>query len=291
MAGMKDAPRVAVSSAAQLRAWLVENHASSSGVRPRPGPDRDAPTYDELIEELLAFGWIDGQYAPIDADSSMLWITHRKPRSGWSRLSKERVARVQAVVMDKTGTLTLGAPAVTEVRTDGLDADEVLRLAAAVERESEHPLARAVVAEPERRGLSVPAATSFRAVPGHGAAGQVDGRTVLVGSRRLLSGEGVVPGAAAADQDELAGAGRTAVLVAVDGRAVGVIALADAVRPTSAAAVRALHDLGVRVVMLTGDNQATADRIAAELGIDTVIAEVLPGDKAAVVARLQADGT
>ncbi|BDO42272.1 heavy metal translocating P-type ATPase [Cellulomonas sp. NTE-D12] len=203
----------------------------------------------------------------------------------------ESLARVQTVVMDKTGTLTLGAPAVTDVRTHELDAGEVLRLAAAVERESEHPLARAVVADAERRGLAVPAATSFRAVPGHGAAGRVDGRTVLVGSRTLLAEEGVDPGVVTADQDELAGAGRTAVLVAVDGHAVGVIGLADAVRPTSAAAVRSLHDLGVRVVMLTGDNQGTADRIAAELGIDSVIAQVLPGDKAAVVARLQADGT
>lgn len=203
----------------------------------------------------------------------------------------ESLARVQTVVMDKTGTLTVGAPTVTDLRAHGLDAVEVLRLAAAVERESEHPLARAVVADAERRGLAVPAATSFRAVPGHGAAGRVDGRTVLVGSRTLLAEEGVDPGAVTADQDELAGAGRTAVLVAVDGRAVGIIALADAVRPTSAAAVRSLHDLGVRVVMLTGDNQVTADRIAAELGIDTVIAQVLPGDKATVVARLQADGT
>ncbi|WP_263731109.1 YdeI/OmpD-associated family protein [Cellulomonas sp. SG140] len=118
MAGMKDAPRVTVSSAAQLRAWLVENHASSSGVwlvRPRPGPDRDAPSYDELIEELLAFGWIDGQYAPIDADTSMLWITHRKPRSGWSRLSKERVARVQAA-----GRMTpAGAAVIEAAQADG----------------------------------------------------------------------------------------------------------------------------------------------------------------------------
>ena len=203
----------------------------------------------------------------------------------------EQLARVQAVVMDKTGTLTLGSPAVTDVRAYGLDADAVLRLAAAVERESEHPLAGAVVAEAERRGLAVPVATAFRAVPGHGAAGQVDGRAVLVGSRRLLTDEGVDPGPAAADQGELAGAGRTAVLVAVDGHPAGVIAMADAVRPTSAGAVQALHDLGVRVVMLTGDNKATADRIAAELRIDTVVAEVLPGDKAAVVARLQADGT
>ena len=118
MAGFRDAPRVPVSSAAELRAWLVANHDTSSGVwlvRPRPGPGRDAPTYDELIEELLAFGWIDGQYLPVDADTSMLWVTHRKPRSGWSRLSKERTARVQA-----SGRMTPAGEAVIDAaKADG----------------------------------------------------------------------------------------------------------------------------------------------------------------------------
>jgi len=118
MPGIHEAPRVPVSSAAELRAWLVDHHASSSGVwlvRPRPAPGRDAPTYDELIEELLAFGWIDGQYAPIDADTSMLWVTHRKARSGWSRLSKERVARVLA-----SGRMTpAGAEVIAAAQADG----------------------------------------------------------------------------------------------------------------------------------------------------------------------------
>ena len=202
----------------------------------------------------------------------------------------ETAARIDTVVMDKTGTLTKGEPEVTDIVTDRIGTDELLALVAAVERESEHPLAAAIVAHAERLGVASPAATAFRNVPGHGATAQVDGRRVLVGNRKLMDAEGVDLGAVAARRDELAGAGRTAVLVAVDGRAAGVIALADAPRETAAAAVAALHEAGAEVVMLSGDNEATARRIAAQLGIDTVIAEVLPGDKAAKVAELQHAG-
>ncbi|OJV78725.1 MAG: copper-translocating P-type ATPase [Cellulomonas sp. 73-92] len=202
----------------------------------------------------------------------------------------ETAARIDTVVMDKTGTLTKGEPEVTDVLSDGRDKNEMLALAAAVERESEHPLAQAVAAHATGRGVPTLQATGFRNVPGHGAMASVDGHHVLVGNRRLLESEGVELGALAARRDELAAAGRTAVLVAVDGHVAGVIALADAPRPTAAAAVAALHQTGAQVVMLTGDNQATADRIAAQLGIDTVIAEVLPQDKAAQVAALQKQG-
>jgi Cu2+-exporting ATPase len=133
-------------------------------------------------------------------------------------------------------------------------------------------------------------ATGFRNVPGHGAIAQVDGHLVVVGNRKLMADESVDLGSLAARRDELAATGRTAVFVAVDGRAAGVIAMADAPRDTAAAAVAALHDTGVRVVMLTGDNEATARRIADQLGIDEVIAEVLPGDKAAQVKALQTAG-
>jgi Cu2+-exporting ATPase len=132
--------------------------------------------------------------------------------------------------------------------------------------------------------------TGFENVPGHGATATVDGRRVAVGNRRLMDREGVELGGLAARRDELAATGRTTVLVAVDGRPAGLFALADAPRPTAAAAVAALHEMGVQVVMLTGDNEATAARIAAQVGIDTVIAEVLPGDKAAQIARLQQEG-
>jgi P-type Cu2+ transporter len=202
----------------------------------------------------------------------------------------ETAARIDTVVMDKTGTLTKGEPEVTDVIVDGLDQDEVLALAAAVERESEHPLAAAIVGHADQRGAPVLAVSGFRNVPGHGAGAQVAGRRVLVGNRKLMADEGVDTGGLMDRRDELAAAGRTAVLVAVDGTAVGVIAMADAARETAAAAVTALHQAGVQVVMLTGDNEATARRIAGQLGIDTVIAEVLPGDKSATVADLQAAG-
>jgi Cu2+-exporting ATPase len=203
----------------------------------------------------------------------------------------ESAARIDTVVMDKTGTLTLGAPEVIDVEmAAGADAAEVLALVAAVERESEHPLARAVVQHAEHVGGRRVVAVSFTSVPGLGAVATVDGHRVVVGSTRLLEREGVALGALADRREALAAGGRTVVLVAVDGRAAAAIVVADAPRPTAGTAVTALHELGVRVVMLTGDNAATARRIAGELGIDEVIAEVLPGDKAAKVSELQAAG-
>ncbi|GLP82033.1 copper-translocating P-type ATPase [Mycobacterium antarcticum] len=199
----------------------------------------------------------------------------------------EASARIDTVVMDKTGTLTKGEPEVTDVVVDGIAEDQLLAMVAAVETESEHPLAGAIVRYAAARGIAAASLTGFRNVPGHGAVAVVAGRRVAVGNRKLMIEEDVEFGALMQRRDELAASGRTAVLVGVEGRGVGVIALADAVRETSAAAVSALHDLGVEVVMLSGDNQATADRIAAQLGIDTAIAEVLPADKAAKIAELQ----
>ena len=199
-------------------------------------------------------------------------------------------ARIDTVVMDKTGTLTKGEPEVTDVVVKGIGQNELLALVAAVEQESEHPLAAAVVRHAREHGAPVLAASDFLNVPGHGAGATVDGRRVLVGNRRLMANEGIDLGPLAAVRDELADTGRTAVLVAIDGKAAAVIALADAARETAAAAVAALHEAGIEVVMLTGDNQATARRIAGQLGIDTVIAEVLPGDKSAKVAQLQQAG-
>jgi len=202
----------------------------------------------------------------------------------------EASARIDTVVMDKTGTLTKGEPEVTDVVADGIAEEEMLALVAAVERESEHPLARAIDQHAAGRGVATFTVTDFRNVAGHGAGAEVDGRRVLVGNGRLMSAENVDLGTLKARRDELAASGRTAVLVAVDGTAVGVIALADAARDTAAAAVAALHKSGIEVVMLTGDNEATAQRIADQLGIDTVIAEVLPGDKADRIAELQKAG-
>jgi Cu2+-exporting ATPase len=211
-----------------------------------------------------------------------------------SATALEASARITTVAFDKTGTLTRGEPEVTDVVVDGgalgLGEEDVLALAAAVERESEHPLAAAVAAYAENRGVLTLPATGFRNVPGRGATAEVAGRRVAVGNATLLAADGIELGRLGARREELAAGGRTAVLVAVDGHAVGVIALADAVRPTSTAAVAALHEAGIRVVMITGDNTATGRRIADQLGIDEVIAEVLPADKAAKIAELQAGG-
>jgi Cu2+-exporting ATPase len=202
----------------------------------------------------------------------------------------EASARIQAAVMDKTGTLTKGAPEVTGVVTDGLPEREVLQLAAAVERESEHPLAKAVVTYADSLGVPAGRAAGFANVPGYGALARVDGQAIAVGNTRLMDEEGVDLGVLASRREEMTSAGRTVVWVAVDGRAAGLIGIADAPRPTSAAAVTALAEAGVEVAMLTGDNQATAQRIAGQLGIQTVIAEVLPGDKASKIADLQRAG-
>jgi P-type Cu2+ transporter len=205
-------------------------------------------------------------------------------------LALETAARIEVVVMDKTGTLTKGEPEVTDVVVDGIDRRELLGLAAAVERESEHPLADAIVRHAGAMGAASTPVASFQNVPGHGALATVDGHRVAIGNVRLMEQENVDLGSLRAQSAELADGGRTAVLVAVDSHAAGVIGIADSPRPTAAQAIAALHDAGVEVVMLTGDNEATARRIAGQLGIDTVIAEVLPGDKSAKVRELQQSG-
>ena len=202
----------------------------------------------------------------------------------------ETSKKIDVVVMDKTGTLTLGAPQVTDLVVDGMPEADALALIAAVERESEHPLAKAVVHRADSAGVRRLEAQDFTNVPGQGATATVDGRRVVVGNTRLMTSEDVDLGPLGTRQVEIAADGRTSVLAAVDGRAVAVIGIADAVRPTSAAAVAELRSLRIEVVMLTGDNAATAARIAAQLGVTTVIADVLPGDKAAKVKELMAAG-
>ena len=205
-------------------------------------------------------------------------------------LALETSARIQAVVMDKTGTLTRGEPEVVEVIPGSLAEPELLRLAAAVELESEHPLAGAVVKRARTAGVPEVRATDFTNVPGHGAIATVDGHRVAVGNRRLMDREKVELGALAEPLSRMSSDGRTVVIAAVDGKAAGLFAIADAVRPTSRQAVAALRAAGVEVVMLTGDNEATAKRIADELGITSVIAEVLPGQKAERIEELQRSG-
>jgi P-type Cu2+ transporter len=203
----------------------------------------------------------------------------------------EQIAAVDTVVFDKTGTLTEGRPAVVGVTALGaFGRDEALALAAAVEAQSEHPLAQAIVRAAQARPLPVRPARRFAAVPGYGAVGEVDGRRVLVGNARLLREEGIGTSFVDPRAEELAGAGRTVVYVAAGGRPAALFAIADDVRPTARAAVSELRARGVRPVMLTGDSEATARRIAAELGIDEVLAGVLPDGKAAELEKLQRQG-
>ena len=202
----------------------------------------------------------------------------------------ETAARIQVVVMDKTGTLTKGEPEVTELHTERLSEKEVLALAAAVERDSEHPLAEAIVRRAEQAGAAQLPATEFENVPGHGAVAMVGGHRVAVGNARLLDRESISLNGLANQRDRMASEGRTVVMVAVDGRASAVVGISDAPRPSSKKAVEALQREGVSVVMLTGDNRATAERIALELGIREVLAEVLPADKASKIAELQGAG-
>ena len=203
----------------------------------------------------------------------------------------EETAGIDTVIFDKTGTLTQGKPALTDVITaDGFIEAELLRLAASADRPSQHPLAEAIVAGAAGRGIEVRAPEKFDSVPGHGIEARVDGRRVLIGSRRLMEREGINTGGLEGQVQALASDGKTAMYVAVDKRMAGVAAVADPIRDSAREAVRALHGLGIQTVMLTGDNRRTAEAVARQLGIDEVIAEVLPADKARKVAELQGAG-
>ncbi len=203
----------------------------------------------------------------------------------------QRVRDVDVVVLDKTGTITEGRPAVTEiVPAAEVTEPDLLALAASLERHSEHPLAEAIVAAATDRGVATVEPVGFTAVPGKGVRGEVGGRTVAVGTRAFLAEGGVDVGALVETADRLAGGGRTPVYVAADGRAAGLLAIADPIKPTSAEAVRSLRALGLEVVMLTGDGRRTAESVAQAVGIDRVVAEVLPDRKLDEVRRLQGQG-
>jgi Cu+-exporting ATPase len=203
----------------------------------------------------------------------------------------ERAQKLSTVVFDKTGTLTRGEPSVTDVVAFGGAAeDEVLRLAASVEAGSEHPLGEAIVRAAHHRGLAVEPVAGFDAIPGNGIRGTVGDTQVLLGNRRLFAREGIDAAPAEAAMVRLETEGKTAMLVAAAGRLAGVIAVADTLKPEARQAVADLRAEGVEVVMLTGDNERTARAIARELGIERVIAEVLPSDKAKVIADLQGQG-
>ncbi|HWQ12597.1 MAG TPA: heavy metal translocating P-type ATPase [Roseiflexaceae bacterium] len=230
--------------------------------------------------------------------------------------SLERANRIQTVVLDKTGTITQGKPVVTDVienaawsvekaervAVDGLPIVDgepcslltahcsLLHLAASAERGSEHPLGEAIVRAAQERSLVLSQPERFEAIAGQGISAVIDGRAVLLGTLRLLRERGVDASGLEAEVARLQAEGKTAMAVAADGKALGVIAVADTVRPTSRAAVAALRQMGVQVAMLTGDNRRTAEAIASQVGIERVLAEVLPQDKAAEIQRLQAEG-
>jgi P-type Cu+ transporter len=203
----------------------------------------------------------------------------------------ERAGRLTTVVLDKTGTITRGQPAVTDVVADGYAQNELLRLAASVEKGSEHPLGEAIVAEAGNRELRLSEPQAFQAEVGHGVKAEVDGRVVEVGSLRMLQSRGMSLNGLAHEADRLQSEAKTVMVVAVDGCVRGLIAEADTVKEGSIEAIHALQSMGLKVIMITGDNAQTASAIAKQVGVDAALAEVLPGDKAAEVKKLQESGS
>jgi Cu+-exporting ATPase len=205
--------------------------------------------------------------------------------------SLETAHRVNAIVFDKTGTLTAGEPSLTDVLpANGWEESDLLRLAAAAERGSEHPLGEAVVAAARESGLAPAEASEFAALPGRGVEAMVDGRRVLAGNLKLMTEQGLGLDSLRAESGRLAAEGKTLMFIAVDGRMAGIVAVADTVKPGAAEAVARLKAMGIEVALITGDNRQTAEAVARQVGVERVLAEVLPQDKAEQVRRLQAEG-
>jgi Cu+-exporting ATPase len=203
----------------------------------------------------------------------------------------ERFAKVDTLVVDKTGTLTEGRPKVsTLVPAEGMEENELLRLAAGLERASEHPLAAAIVGAASERGLQLAEATGFDSITGMGVRGTVDGREVAIGNQRLLESLDVEPDPLAERAERQRAEGDTVMFVAVDGRPAGLVCVADPIKESTPGALQALRAEGLRIVMLTGDNRTTAEAVARKVGIEEIQAEVLPEHKNAVVRRLRAQG-
>lgn len=203
----------------------------------------------------------------------------------------QETGTIQIVALDKTGTITNGEPEVTDILpAEGVTEEELLRTAAALEKKSEHPLAKAVLACAEGRRMETEEVTGFRALPGHGLAAELDGHHLVGGNADLMRSEADLPEAARRQAEELSGSGKTPLFFARDGRLIGIIAVADTIKEDSAEAIRQMKDLGIHVVMLTGDNQRTAEAIGRVAGVDEVVAGVLPDGKEAVVKMLQEKG-
>jgi P-type Cu2+ transporter len=315
---------VATDTALRVRVTAVGDDTALAGIRRLVADAQSSSTRAQLLADRAA-GWLFWYALLAAAVTAVVWTVQGAPDSALVRvitvlviacphalglaiplvvsISTERAARggvlvkeraalermrtIDAVLFDKTGTLTRGEPAVEHVATTGAPEDEVLALAAAAEADSEHPLARAVVAAAERRGLRIRPAADFRASAAVGVTATVDGRTVAVGGPHLLTEHDLQPLPAA---QPWAADGATVLHVLVDGAVVGALALADEIRPESREAVDALHALGVEVVMITGDAEPVARAVAAELGIDQVFSGVRPEHKSEKVVALQRQG-
>jgi len=203
--------------------------------------------------------------------------------------SLERAGQITSIVLDKTGTITKGQPAVTRIILHHFPEgeDELLRLAASVEKGSEHPLSEAITAEANARGLVLSDPLGFQAVAGHGVKAEVEGHYIMIGNRRMMREEGIEINAVQKDLEQLENAGQTAILIALGTDLAGVIGVADTVKESSRTAIQQLHDMNLKVIMITGDNQRTAEAIAKQVDVDSVLAEVLPGEKAAQIKDLQ----
>jgi Cu+-exporting ATPase len=203
----------------------------------------------------------------------------------------ERFEKVDTLIVDKTGTLTEGKPKLVAVMPEpGHDEAEVLRLAATLEKGSEHPLAEAIVRGAEERGVKLAEAQDFEAVTGKGVKGRVDGKAVALGNLKLVKDLGLDGAELSAKADAARDDGQTVMFIVLDGAVAGLVAVADPVKASTPAAIKSLHELGFRVVMATGDNERTAKAVAARLGIDEIRADVLPADKARIIQELQAQG-
>jgi Cu+-exporting ATPase len=204
--------------------------------------------------------------------------------------SLEQAQKIDTIVLDKTGTLTEGQPKVTDIISSGFSEHQLLALAGSAEKGSEHPLGEAIVRAALEKEISLEQPDEFEALPGHGIRTLVSGREIIIGNKRLMQDRQIETGPLSADADRLSSAGKTPMMIAVDNKAAGIIAVADTLKTHSAEAVKGLQDLGLEVVMLTGDNRRTAEAIAAQLGIRRVLSEVLPQDKMDTIKKLQAEG-
>ncbi|HAK42980.1 MAG TPA: heavy metal translocating P-type ATPase, partial [Clostridium sp.] len=202
----------------------------------------------------------------------------------------ETTYKLKTLVFDKTGTITEGKPRVTDIVTNGESEDEILILAASAEKGSEHPLGEAIVRGAEEKGLALKNIDKFDAIPGHGIEVEIENKDILLGNKKLMVEKSIDISSLGETSDRLASEGKTPMYIAIDGRLAGIIAVADTVKSSSKKAIESLHEMGIKVAMITGDNKRTADAIAKQVGIDIVLSEVLPEDKANEVKKLQEGG-